>query len=145
MTSRIISNPVRVFEFIRRFQPMQPVGGMKGLGLERGGELVAGVLYEGFNGRNVWMHVAAVPGRRWMTREYLQYTFEYPFYEMGVDRVSGYVDASNEQARRFDEHLGFKPEAVLKGAASDGGDVVIYCMWRDDCRFLRGKHGLEVQ
>lgn len=137
MPTRIISNPIRVFEFITRTMPMQPCGGMKGLGLERDGELIAGVLYEGFNGRNVWMHVAAEPGKKWMTRDYLRYCFHYPFNEMGVDRVSGYVSASNADARRLDEHLGFKQEAVLAGAASDGGDVLIYVMRRGDCRFLR--------
>jgi RimJ/RimL family protein N-acetyltransferase len=115
---------------------MQPVGGMKGLGLERDGKLVAGVLYEGFNGQNVWVHLAAEPGGRWMTREFLRYCFHYPFNEMKVKRLSGYVDASNDKARRLNEHLGYKPEAVLAGAGIDGGDVVIYVMWRDDCRYL---------
>lgn len=145
MAARIVSDPDRVFDFVCRFQPMHRVEHMKGLGLEKDGELVAGVLYEGFNGRNVWMHVAAEPGARWMTREYLQYCFEYPFNEMKVDRVSGYVNASNTLARRFDEHLGFKPEAVLEGAAPDGGDVIIYAMRRNDCRFLRHEDGLESQ
>ena len=137
MPARIISNPARVFAFVAQRMPMQPVGGMKGLGLERDGELVAGVLYEGFNGRNVWMHVAADPSKKWMTREFLRYCFEYPFDELQVDRVSGYVAASNAQARQFDEHLGFKHEATLQGAAADGGDVLIYAMRRDDCRFLK--------
>lgn len=117
--------------------PMWYVEGMKGLGLERDGEMVAGVLYEGFNGHNVWMHVAAVPDKRWMSKDYLWYCFHYPFNEMKVSRISGYVNASNEQARKFDEHLGFKAEATLSGAAPDGGDVLIYVMRRDDCRFLR--------
>jgi RimJ/RimL family protein N-acetyltransferase len=134
--SRIISNPARVFAYVSQFMPMQPVGGMKGLGLERDGKLVAGVLYEGFNGQNVWVHLAAEPGGRWMTREFLRYCFHYPFNEMKVKRLSGYVDASNDKARRLNEHLGYKPEAVLAGAGIDGGDVVIYVMWRDDCRYL---------
>jgi RimJ/RimL family protein N-acetyltransferase len=112
------------------------VAGMKGLGLERDNELVAGVIYEGWNGVNLWMHVAAEPGKRWMTRDYLRYCFYYPFEELGCKRVSGYVEASNEVARRFDEHLGFQQEAVLKGAATDGGDVVLYVMRRENCRFL---------
>jgi RimJ/RimL family protein N-acetyltransferase len=112
---------------------------MKGLGLERDGELVAGVVYEGFNGKNVWMHVAAEPGAKWMTREYLRYCFHYPFNEMGVQRVTGYVEASNELARRFDEHLGFRQEAVMKGAATDGGDVILYVMWKDECRYVDPK------
>lgn len=133
----IVFDPERVFEFVKRHMPMQPVGGMKGIGLEREGALVAGVLYEGYNGRNVWMHVAAEPGGRWMTRSYLRTCFDYPFKQCALARVSGYVNASNTQARRLDEHLGFKEEARLKGAAPDGDDVLIYVMWRDDCRFLK--------
>lgn len=136
MAGRIISNPARVWDFVHRTCPAPMTAGMKGLGLEVDGELVAGVLYEGFTGHNVWMHVAAVPGRRWMTRKYLRYCFEYPFNEMGCKRVSGWVEASNADARRFDEHLGFVPEAVLTGAAHDGGDVILYVMWRSQCRFI---------
>ena len=136
MTTRIISDPARVYHFVSQRMPLNVVAGMKGLGLERDGELVAGVVYEGYNRYNVWMHVAAIPGRRWLNREFLRYCFQYPFDELGCRRVSGYVEASNEDARRFDEHLGFRQEAVLHGAASDGGDVILYVMRREDCRFL---------
>jgi hypothetical protein len=136
---RIISNPTRVWSFVREFIPVSATSGMRGLGLEREGELVMGVLYEGWNGHNVWMHVAARPGSRF-NREYLRYCFHYPFVELGCRRVSGYVEASNEAARRFDENLGFRQEAVLKGAASDGGDVLIYVMSREDCRYVSIPH-----
>jgi RimJ/RimL family protein N-acetyltransferase len=109
---------------------------MVAIGLRRDEQLVAGVIFDGFNGRNLWMHVAASPGRRWLTRNYLRACFAYPFKVCGVDRVTGYVDASNLQARRFDEHLGFEEEARLAGAASDGGDVILYVMRREQCRFL---------
>lgn len=114
------------------------IEGMRALGLRRNGELVAGVVYEGYNGKNIWMHVAAVPGSKWMSRDYLRAVFVYPFEVCGVDRVSGYVNESNHKAQRFNEHLGFKQEARLRGAAPDGGDVILYTMWREDCRFLRG-------
>jgi len=140
-STRVISDPLRVYTYVSRHMPMQPVGGMKGIGLERGGELEAGVLYEGFNGQNVWMHVAAEPGSSWMTRGFLRYSFEYPFNEMGVKRVSGYVSEGNAASRRLVEHLGFKPEARLKQASEDGSDVIIYSMWRDDCRFLGERYG----
>jgi len=112
---------------------------MIGIGLRKGGELVAGVIYEGFNSRNIWMHVAAVPGRAWLNRAYLMTCFAYPFIQLGVDRISGYVHASNLDARRFDEHLGFEEEARLKGAAPDGGDVIIYVMWKKGCRYVNTK------
>lgn len=137
MSTLIISDPGRVFDFVRAYTPVNKVEGMQGLGLERDGKLVAGVLYEGFNGRNVWMHVGAVPGGRWMTKLYLQTCFHYPFVTLGCSRVSGYVEAWNVAARRFDEHLGFRQEAALKGAASDGGDVILYAMRREECKYVR--------
>lgn len=132
---RIVSDPARVFAYVREHTPVVVTAGMKGLGLERDGQLIAGVLYEGYNKVNIWMHVATTPGKRW-TLEFLRYCFYYPFVELGCRRVSGWVEASNMQARRFDEHLGFRPEAVLHGAASDGGDVILYVMRREECRYV---------
>lgn len=130
-------NVAEVAGFMRQYLPgLKLSEGMVAIGLRRGQRLVAGVVFEGFNGRNVWMHVAAVPGGRWLVRAYLKACFAYPFLVAGVDRVTGYVDASNEAARRFDEHLGFVEEARLSGAAADGGDVILYVMRRADCRFL---------
>lgn len=136
MQARLISNPARVFAFVSQYMPMAMVAGMKGIGLEKDGELIAGVLYEGFNGQNVWAHLAGKPGKRWMNRQFLWYGFHYPFNEMGVKRISGYVNASNTEARRLNEHFGYQEEARLKGAAPDGGDVILYVMWRENCRFL---------
>lgn len=110
--------------------------GMTAIGLERDGALVAGAVYEGFNGQNMWVHLAGLPGRSWLNREFLQAGFRYPFIQCGVHRLSGYVNASNTDARRFDEHVGFQEEARLRGAAPDGGDVIIYVMRKEDCRYV---------
>lgn len=127
----------RVAAFMRRYLPgLRLAEGMVAIGLVRGGQLVAGVLYEGLNRQNVWMHVAAEPGARWLTRAYLRACFAYPFKVCGVQRVSAHVDSTNVASRRFCCHLGFVPEARLAAAAHDGGDVILYVMWRADCRFL---------
>ena len=110
--------------------------GMTAIGLRKDGELVAGAVFEGFNGRNVWVHLAGSPGARWMTRDYLRACFAYAFLVCEVDRLSGWVDASNTQARHLNEHFGYQVEATLTGAAADGGDVLIYVMRREDCRFI---------
>ena len=136
MTRRIVSDPVRVWEFVWNFTPVPFAQHMKGLGLEQDGELTAGVLYEKWNGVNIWAHVALAPGRRMVCREFLRYGFYYPFVELGCRRISGSVEASNTAARQLDEHLGFRQEAVLHGAASDGGDVILYVMRREDCRYV---------
>lgn len=128
-----------IYEFVTGFMPVRYSEGLQGIGLRKDGQLVAGVLYDDWSGPNIWMHVAAMPGRHWMTPSaYKMYThacFHYPFVYLGCKRVTGWVEASNKDARRFDEHLGFKPEATLKGAARDGGDVILYTMFREDCKY----------
>ncbi len=127
----------RVLEFFNSKTSLPESAGMNAIGLERDGALVAATVYEGFNGANVWVHLAAEPGAKWMTRGYLRYCFHYPFNELGVQRLSGYVDASNVNAIRLNEHLGYQREAVLKGAGVNGADVILYVMHKSDCRFIR--------
>lgn len=136
MTDSLDYSTGRVFAFVNTLTPLSMVSGMTGIGLERNANLIAGVVYEGINPYNAWMHVAAEPGARWLTRAYLRACFAYPFVQCGVKRVRGYVNASNLQARRFDEHLGFVQEAVLEGAAADGGNVIIYVLQKEDCRYV---------
>ena len=133
---KLVLSASRVLDFVQQQMPLNAVAGMQGIGLERDGELIAGVIFEGANGHNVWMHVAAKPGVRWLTRSYMTACFGYAFVQCGVSRISGYVESRNQAARRFDEHLGFTQEAVLKGAASDGGDVLIYRMLRSECKYV---------
>ena len=105
------------------------------IGLADGFNLQAVVGYDHWNGVSINMHVAA-EGSRWMTKEYLRYCFHYPFNEIGVKKIVGLVDESNEKARRFDEHLGFKLETRIKDACK-GGDLLIYSMTRQECRFIK--------
>lgn len=105
-----------------------------GIGLEKDGEMVAGVVYNEYNHVNINMHVAAV-GKHWMTREYLWTCFDYPFNQCGVKRITAFIEDENTDAIKFDTHLGFKYEARMKDAYVNG-DILIYVMRRDDCRWL---------
>jgi RimJ/RimL family protein N-acetyltransferase len=144
MPKQIVYNYPEVYDFVKDIYPFAPSLTATGIGLKEDGQMIAGVLFEDYNGVNIHMHVAALPGRRWMTREYLFTCFAYPFVQLGCNRITGTVEASNLDARRFDEHLGFTQEALLKGAARDGGDVIIYVMFREHCRFIKEhKHGKQ--
>lgn len=135
MSTRLIIDDERVYQFLRTQGVEVPrAADQQGIGLERDGELVGGVLYERYSEQNLWAHMAGVGN--WITKSLLKAAFQYPFVQLGVRNLWGSVDASNEKARRLDEHLGFKPHAVLEGAAKDGGDVIIYRMTREECRFL---------
>lgn len=134
----ITTDSERVNAFVAERMGIAGWSNAVGIGLEENGELIAGVTFDYYNGASICMHVAAVEGRRWMTREYLWFCFYYPFEQLGVKRITGLVPETNMDARRFDEHLGFKLETRLKDAAPDG-DVLVYAMFKEDCRFLRMK------
>ena len=108
-------------------------------GLEEDGELIAGVIFDNYRVKSIAMHVAAI-GKRWLCREFLWACFDYPFRQLNVNKVIGYVSEDNLDAQRFDEHLGFTIEAIIKDA-DQGGDVLIYTMTKEQCRFLEIKHG----
>lgn len=117
-------------------------GPYQAIGVEEDGAIIAGAVYCEYNGKNCWVHIAGEPGRHWLINEFLSYGFDYPFNQLKVNRLTGWVEASNEAALRLDLHLGYEIEATLKGAARDGGDVHIVRMFKDDCRYLKGKYAL---
>lgn len=139
MATQIVGDFQRIFAFVNARVPVFLSEGMKALGLERDGELVAGVLYEGYTGANVWMHIAVDGGQ--LSREFLRYMFYYPFIELGCARISSFTPADNAAARRFNEHVGASVEATLPQAGPGGGDLCVYVMWRETCRFLPGRVG----
>jgi RimJ/RimL family protein N-acetyltransferase len=130
----------RVMRFVAERVGEPEFHGYSAIGLERDGELVAGVVYEQHTGPNVMMHVASDGSRYWMTPAYMAACFRYPFLQLEVNRVTGLVRSDNAAAQRFDEALGFKPEGVLREAASDGTDMILYGMLKRECRYLDGKY-----
>lgn len=107
-----------------------------GIGWECEGHLIAGVVYDQFNGVNMQMHVASDGTRRWLRREYLHACFDYPFNQAKVKRVTGLVGEGNIAAQRFDEHLGFVLETTLKGA-HPSGDLLVYVLWKEACKWIK--------
>ena len=111
-------------------------GSSYAIGVEENGELIAGVLYDHYYvGASIQMHIAAEPGKRWITRENLKLAFGYPFDYLKVQKILGVVQEDNAAARNFDEHLGFTIETRIKSACA-GGDLLVYSMTRPQCRFL---------
>ena len=108
------------------------------IGLTDGsGTLICGCVYQNFTQVDIHMHVAALPGKRWLNRVFLGEGFRYPFEQLGCRRVTGLVPAKNLAAQRFDEHLGFVYEGRVRQVLPNGDDLLIYGMLREECRFLK--------
>ena len=108
---------------------------MKGIVHEHDGEIIAAIVYDDYNGNNILAHIASDGSRRWLTRHFLHEMFKYPFVTQGCGRITVWIEASNTNSRRFVTNLGFTAEAVLEKAGRDGGDVLIYRMFRQECRY----------
>ena len=111
------------------------------VGLERGGEIVAGVLYAGWNGRSIVCHIA-VQGL--LTPAYMAAIFHYPFIHCGAEKIIAPVDESNAESRRFVQKLGFTEEARIADAHPDGA-IIIYTMQRSACRFIEQRYAKRLK
>ncbi|MDN7481927.1 GNAT family protein [Burkholderia orbicola] len=132
----------RVMHFVAERTGEEAYRDCVAIGLEHDGHLVAGVVYQLYTGPggSMLMHVASDGSRAWLSRAYLAACFRYPFVQMQCRRVTGLVRADNAAAQRFDEHLGFRREGLLRQGCTDGTDMILYGMLASECRYLEGKH-----
>lgn len=105
------------------------------ISITRGGKLVGGVVYDNWWQVSIGMHICGLE-ENFITRDFLWAIYHYPFEQLKVDKVFGLVASTNPKAMNIAEHMGFTPEGKMVGAIK-GGDLVIYAMYRADCRWLR--------
>ncbi len=115
--------------------PYGHFGDANGIGWQKDGQIVAGVIYRDYNGPNVVCDIASDGSKRWMTKQYLHTIFDYPYNQMKCDRITVCVGEGNLDSRRFCEHLGFTLEARLS-KAHPTGDLLVMRLFKRDCRWI---------
>lgn len=97
------------------------------------GKPLAGVIYDAYNGAiimaHIWVDEGAKPSKEWFCA-----IFDYPFNRLGVHKIVGQVNSSNAAARKLDEHFGFMLECSVSGFYTDGADLMVYTMKKEQCR-----------
>lgn len=106
------------------------------VGLEDNGVIIAGAIYERFNGHNVFFHGCSDSTKRWATPGFIRALMHHPFVSIGAPRMTTIVAASNHQALAFDDALGFREEGRLAQAAHDGSDAIYLTIWKHECKWL---------
>jgi hypothetical protein len=117
---------------------LQTTLGAGAVGFGEDGKLLCGIHYTvlGWPWASCEMTIyAASP--RWCNRTTLHAALSYPFLQVSSRRCGATRAAGNAHARRFVERVGFRQEGVARNAWLSG-DVVIYGMLREECRWLRG-------
>ena len=117
------------------FDPQRSVA----IGLERDGELVAGTVYENWNGVSVMCHIV------WqhVTPAYLAAVYDYPYNVAKVDKIIGPISSNHTRALALVSKMGFSEEARIKDGAPDG-DIVFMTQTPDRCRFLEPRYGQKI-
>lgn len=136
---RIVTGPQVVSWVAERTGEFGNFGAAVGIGIESDGRLLAGVVFNEFNGSSMCIHVASDGSKRWMSRELLWFTFHYAFEQAKVKLLLGLVGSKNAESQRLVLHLGFVEEHRIPDAHPDG-ELIIYRMRREECRWLGMRH-----
>lgn len=115
-------------------------GAFEAIGLEQDGDLIAGVVVDGYTKNARCSIHCAGDGKRWLNREFLSVVFRYVFEQAACRVVVNTVNSENEASMKFTEHLGFEEKLRVEGGSPDGA-LVIFVMRREDCRWLGLKRG----
>jgi len=116
-----------------------PFGGYYAMGAELNGELTSGVVIQSWTNTTAIAHLAVSKPTKLMA-ELFDHTVVYVFGQLGLSRLTVYVEADNEKSLKLTSHLGFVDEAVMEGAGDNGVDLHVRVLWPQN--YCRGKkHG----
>lgn len=116
-------------------------GASKAIGHIKDGKLIAAVTYNNFRMRpdksifTVEMGVYS-NDRGWATRGFLRAVFDYPFNQLGLERVQTMCSADRQDVIAFNKKLGFVQEGFHRKAWPLGGDSVSFSMLREECKWI---------
>lgn len=107
------------------------------IGLEKNGDLVAGVWYEDWNPQSITTHIA-ITGT--ITKRFLSVIFDYPFIQLGVQKIIAPVLEDNSDSIKLVTKMGFKEEARLQNV-HPLGDMLFFILNKNDCKYLGVRYG----
>lgn len=107
------------------------------IGLQRNGEILAGVLYEDWNQASIVCHLA-ISG--YVCAAFLRAICEYPFYGLKVRKIIAPVWSDNARMIQLAPKMGFMLEGRIVDAQPNG-DILLFTMTAKQCKFLAERYG----
>ncbi len=99
-------------------------------------ERLGGVIFTNYTTESIAIHSGAWSDH-WLNRDMLFVVFDYPFNQLGVNRLFGYVPEDNFHAIRFNEKVGFTHVTRVEGMFKGNIACRLMKMERRECRFLK--------
>ena len=115
--------------------------GAQGIGLESDGKMSAGVCFDNWNQRTIMAHIV-VEGQ--MTPRFLAVIFDYPFHQLGAEKIICPIVETNTRSMNLCKKMGFERETTLSDAHPDG-DIHLYSLKRSKCRFTGERYGCKIK
>ena len=105
------------------------------IGFVKDGNLVGGVTYSSYTGREIWAAIW-VDDRSVWSRKNLNTMFSYPFEECGVVRLCGLVSVRNTASLKMMERMGFVREGLYRKYVPNDVDAVVFAMLKEECKWI---------
>lgn len=128
MATRVVTDE-RVVAFISEKLGTRFIPPYTTIGIERDGEIIAGALFNCFEGADVHMSVA---GHGW-TKGFLADVGHYAFDVLNCERITTLTEQT--KVVRLAERLGGQVEGLLRNHFAKGRDAFIVGFLRDEWKF----------
>lgn len=104
------------------------------MGIEREGQVIAGAVFNQFEGANIHVSVA---GEGW-TRGFMRAVGEYVYNQLGCERMT--VTTAQPKVVEFAKRCGGQVEGVMRSHFGKGKDATIVGILRDEYVFAKALH-----
>jgi len=106
------------------------------IGIEKNGVLIGGVVIDEYVENTRCAMACAGDGGRWLSRGFLPIVFDYVFRQLACKVVIITIESSNEKSIKLMKHIGFLPVYTVRYGGSNGCDLIIFEMQKNDCKYI---------
>ncbi len=125
-----------VLEWTRRRVPWcDGFGGARAIGIAKDGRLICGVVYSNYRKTSIEVTIAS-DNPAWCRRGIIGGLLAYPFFQLGVRRITCLIPARNERSLKLCLGLGFRAEGRARDAFPDDDAVICGMTRKDASRWL---------
>lgn len=107
--------------------------------LAQNGSILGVVVFSRFTEGNCEVTVAS-QSPHFLTKGFALNVAFYAFGQLKMRRVTAFIAVENERSLSLAEQLGFRIEGTVKSWFA-GGDAFILGLLRNDCKWLKDRHG----
>ena len=136
MAELVLNQSQRVGEWVaQQVRQGASWGDFYAIGVVSGGDVIAGVVINNYNGANATCHIAISKPTK-LIIPLFEHVCDYAFRFCRLKRLTGMVPTNEPDLIKFYKHLGLVEEFVMKDGAP-GADMQFMVLWPEDCRWLR--------